>query len=378
MITLGAPLMTSTGYGSKDVEKVFDRARELSLQLGDTTQLFAAQHGLFRVHWNHAHLAQAHETAQALLRLAEGTHNLGQLLAAHCALASTHYVLGDFAGALAQAQQGVTLYSSGAYPSQYFVYGSDAVTDLLARAGWSQWALGYPDQAQETARQLVAHAERLANPLILALAYGHSAMVYALCRNVPEVGRLASAAVKIATEHNDPAALADGVIRHGLAISWLGQAEEGIAEMRRGMETLQAMGIIAYLPGPLIRLSQAYSQAGHHEDALRAADEALGLVASSGIRSNESDIWRFKGELLLRQGSMAEAEACLQRALDIARSQSAKSWELRAATSMARLWQQQGKRDEARALLQSVYGWFTEGFDTADLQDARALLDDLA
>jgi predicted ATPase len=188
----------------------------------------------------------------------------------------------------------------------------------------------------------------------------------------------ASAVLKIGVEHNYLLALVDGLSKHGWAISLRGQTDLGIAEMQRALAILQAMDVVLFKWDRLSLLAEAYGHAGRLVDALSSINEAIGLIETSGARNAESHAYRVKGDLLLRQGYAAEAEACLQRALDIARSQSAKSWELRAATSIARLWQQQGKRGEARTLLQDVYGWFTEGFDTPDLQDARALLDELA
>ncbi len=166
----------------------------------------------------------------------------------------------------------------------------------------------------------------------------------------------------------------------GWAVAARGHTEDGIGEMHWGLTALRATGARAHRPYYLALLAEAYGHTGQAEQGLGALDEALDLVEETGERTWEAGIHRVKGDLLLVQSSQnqAEAEACFDRAMEVARRQSAESLELRAATSLARLWHRQGKTGEARALLAPVYDWFTEGFDTADLKDAKALLDELS
>jgi predicted ATPase len=161
-----------------------------------------------------------------------------------------------------------------------------------------------------------------------------------------------------------------------------GQAEEGMTQLRQGLAAWQATGARGAGPYYLAWLAEAYGKGGQAEEGLRVLPEALALVNAGGERRHEAELYRLKGELLLHaecgvQHAALSAEECFQQALTVARHQQAKSLELRAATSLARLWQRQGKRAEAHQLLADVYGWFTEGFDTADLQEAKALLEDL-
>ena len=165
----------------------------------------------------------------------------------------------------------------------------------------------------------------------------------------------------------------------------LGQVQEGMAQMREGMAVHQSVGVRCYLSGTLGSLAEAQAKAGHPEEGLATLAEALAQVETTDERYCEAELHRLKGELLLMQGDDAEAEAslhqaesCFQHAIEVARRQQAKSWELRATVSLCRLWQQQGRMDEARQMLAEVYGWFTEGFDTPDLQEARALLEELS
>ncbi len=166
----------------------------------------------------------------------------------------------------------------------------------------------------------------------------------------------------------------------GWALAERGQGEAGIAELRSAMATIRAIGVAAELPWYLALLAGAHATVGQTAEGVDAIAEALALVASTNERFYEAEIYRVQGELLLKHrgsNTVAEAETCFRQALDIARVQSAKSWELRAATSLARLWADQGERAEAHDLLAPVYDWFTEGFETADLKDAKALLDEL-
>jgi predicted ATPase len=163
----------------------------------------------------------------------------------------------------------------------------------------------------------------------------------------------------------------------GEALALRGQLEEGIAQMREGLAIQQSGHERCYRSGPLLYLAEAQAKAGHPEEGLANLAEALALVEETDERYCEAELYRLKGELLLLQGNDAEAEVSLQHAIEVARQQQARSWELRATTSLCRLWQKQGKQQEARQMLAEIYGWFTEGFGTPDLQEARALLDEL-
>jgi predicted ATPase len=173
--------------------------------------------------------------------------------------------------------------------------------------------------------------------------------------------------------------MAGGAIRYGWALAHQGQVQAGIEQIRQGMTAWRAIGTALAQSYWLALLAEAYSAGGQAEAGLTVLAEALTHADNTGECWYEAELHRLKGELRLQQSSdnHPEAESCFHHALDIARTQQAKSFELRAATSLARLWHQQGKRDEARQVLGDVYGWFTEGFDTADLQDAKALLNEL-
>jgi predicted ATPase len=199
-------------------------------------------------------------------------------------------------------------------------------------------------------------------------------------RERPLTLELAERAMRVSTEQGFASWLALGTILRGWALAQQGQGEEGIAQMRQGLAAYLATGAELGRPRQLAMLAEAYGRVGQTAEGLAILAEALTAVYNTGERSYEAELYRLKGELLLARSAakQAEADACFRQALDVARRQQAKSWELRAAMSLSRLWQQQGKRIEARQLLAPVYGWFTEGFDTADLQEAKALVAELS
>jgi predicted ATPase len=188
----------------------------------------------------------------------------------------------------------------------------------------------------------------------------------------------AEAEVALAHEQKFPLWLAWGVLFQGWALTHEGSAEEGVAEVRHGLQMFRATGSGLLVPYCLALLAESYGKTGQPDAGLTALDEALALAAVSAERFYEAELYRLKGELLLQRDNFQEAEACVRKAIEIARTQQAKSLELRATVSLARLWQKQGKHQEAHQMLAEIYGWFTEGFDTKDLQEAQALLDELA
>jgi predicted ATPase len=234
--------------------------------------------------------------------------------------------------------------------------------------------------------ELLTLIREVSHPFRLAYALTLAAMLHYDLREQEAVQERAEAVIALCTEYGFPLWLAGGTILRGWALAAQGQAEAGIAQMHQGLAVWQAMEAETGLSCWLALLAEAYGNAGQTEAGLRVLAEALAAVHKSGERRWAAELYRLKGELLLRQPvgadlkaiSTEEAETCFRQALDIARGQQAKSLELRAAMSLSRLWQRQGKREEARQLLGEAYGWFTEGFDTADVQEVKVLLDELS
>jgi len=197
-------------------------------------------------------------------------------------------------------------------------------------------------------------------------------------RDLQPARALAEASVTLASEHDFQFFLAQAIMQRGRVLAEQGRIEEGIAQLRQGLATWETAGTRYRRPTFLAWLAEAYGKAGQPEEGLSVLAEALAQVEQTGERYYEAELRRLEGELLLMQGDDAEAEASFRRAIEVAQRQQAKSWELRATVSLARLWQKQGRTDEARRMLAQIYGWFTEGFDTLDLKEAKALLEELS
>jgi predicted ATPase len=246
-------------------------------------------------------------------------------------------------------------------------------------SAWTLWVLGYPEQALARLYDALVLAHGLSHPYSLAYARWVVAMASQLRRDVPAVYEHAEATVGLATVQGFPQWATLGTSLRGWALAMQGQGEEGMAQVRQGITVYRATGAALFVPYLSTLRAAICDHLGHTADGLQALAEASILVEQQEERWWEAEVHRLRGVLLLRQTGtpQAEAETWLRQALDVARRQGAKSLELRAAMSLSRLWQQQGKQAEARELLAPIYRWFTEGFDTADLQEAKALLAEL-
>jgi predicted ATPase len=258
--------------------------------------------------------------------------------------------------------------------------GQDPGVACRIYAAATLWSLGYPEQALARVHEALTLAHELSHPFSLAFAQCFAAFVSQFRRDVPAVHAHAEATVALATEHGFTQWAVQGTTLRRWALAMQGQGEEEIAQVRQGIAAYRATGAAVFVPYFYTWLADVSAYLGRVEDGLQALAEAHTLVEQHEERWWEAEVCRLRGVLLLRQAMtpQEEAETCFQQALAAARHQQAKSLELRAAMSLSQLWQQQGRRAEAWELLAPVYGWFTEGFDTADLQEAKALLETLS
>jgi len=380
LTTLGPALMATKGYAAPEVEETYMRARALCQQAGETPQVFPVFFGLWIYYGVRAETRQAKELAEHLLHLAHRFQNPSLLLQAHHTLWMTLFSLGELDAVREHCEQGIALYTPSQHHADTYHYGGhDPGVCCRGFAARTLWLLGYPDQALQRNDEMLALAQELSHPLSLVQALGWAAWVHQFRREKHLIPERVEAVMRLATEHGFPYWQAQGQIMDGWIRTAQEQQEEGLEWMHQGLASLQASGSEMLRPWYLSLMADAYGQSGQVAEGLRTLVEALALVEKHEVRLWEAELYRLKGELL-RQSStdnVTEAESCFHRAISIAQNQSAKSWELRAATSLARLWQSQGRRDEARELLAPVYDWFTEGFDTADLIEAKALLDEL-
>ncbi|MGH8070650.1 MAG: AAA family ATPase [Candidatus Entotheonellia bacterium] len=377
---LGPALMATKGAGAPEVERTYARARELCQQVGDTPQLFPVLYGLWLFYLVRAQLQTAQELGEQLLRLAQRTQEVALILEAHRALGTSLFYRGELVLARTHLERALALYDPQEHHALAFRSGQDPGVVCRGFVAWALGMLGYPDQALRRSHETLTLPQELSHAFSLAYALDFAARIHQLRREGQLTQAQAQALIALSREQGFTQRLATGTILWGWALTAQGQGEEGIAHMRQGLTAFRATGAELALPYYLALLGEAYGALGQAGEGLKVLAEALATTHKTGEQFCEAELHRLKGKLLLAGSAEhhAAAEACFQQALDVARRQRAKAWELRAAMSLSRLWQQQGRRAAARELLAPIYGWFTEGFDTADLQEAKALLAALA
>ena len=377
-ITLGPALMATKGQAALDVERTYARARELCQRVGETPQLFPVLWGLWRFYLQRGELHEARELGERLRNLTRSQDDPARLLLVQQALGQTLFFLGESISARTHLEQAIALYDSEQHHTLAFRYGQDSGVVCRGYLAWDLWLLGYPDQAVQKSHEALARAQERTHPFSLAFASCFAAALHQFRRDAAAVQECARTTMALASEQGFPLYLALGTILWGWAFT-AGEREAGILQMQQGLDMSRTVGNALALPHFPTMLAEAYGAVGQAEEGLAVLEVAMAAVQKSQARFYEAEIYRLKGDLLLQHAvpETSQAVACFHHALNVAHSQQAKSLELRAATSLGRRWQQQGKRDEARALLVPIYGWFSEGFDTADLQEAKALLEEL-
>ena len=379
-LALGSALIPTKGSAAPEVEQTYARARALCEQIGETPQRFPALRGLWGFYFNGGTLLTAQEVGEQLLRLAQRAVASTDRLEAHYALGITLFFLGDYPAAQTHCTQGMAFIDPMAPRAQALHHGTASEVGCRAIAAHTLWCLGYPAQAMQRSQEALAQAQTLAHPYSLAFAQQWATLLHLRRREVPAVQAQADALLALATAQGFPFWVGLSTCWRGWALAMQGQGEAGLAQMHQGLDAVAAMGQELARVHCRMLLAEALGYTGQVEAGLRLLAEGLVEIEASGQGYLLAEAHRLQGVLLLQQGVLetAQAEGCLQQALTIARRQQAKAWELRAAMSLSRLWQQQGKRTEARTLLAPIYGWFTEGFDTADLQEAKTLWEELA
>jgi predicted ATPase len=378
-LALGAASTATKGQAAPEVEQTYARARALCAQVSDTLQLFPTLWGLWRFYRTRGMLPTAQELGEQLLGLAQRAADPTHRLAAHAALGETCLYLGDYAAARTHLEQGIGLMDPATQRAQALHLGVAPGVVCLATAAKMLWCLGYPAQALRRSQEALALAHTIAHPPSLCNARIWGALLHLRRHEVAAVLAQAEALLTLATAQGFPLYIGFGLCCRGWGLAVQGQGAAGLAQMQQGLAGLLATGQRLARPRWLTLLADAAGYAGQVDEGWRVLVEALAAFEESGQGHLLAEAYRLQGALLLHQAApdMAQVEACFQQALTVARHQQAKSWELRTATSLARLWQQRGKRAEAYALLAPLYGWFTEGFDMGDLQEAKTLLEEL-
>jgi class 3 adenylate cyclase/predicted ATPase len=377
---LGPALMATKGMGAREVEENYTRALELCRQLGERPELFAVLRGLWEYHELRGDLKTARALGEELLRLAVAAADAALQLVAHDVLGDTLYWLGEFPRALEHLERGIELYRFDEHRALAHQHaGYDPGVACRAFSAYVLWYLGYPDRAVQRNEEAITLARDLSQKVSMIMAVEFAALIRHLRREPMLAKTHAETDIGLSTEQANAFFLGCGMVEQGWAIAQAGQVDEGIGLIMRGMDVCRSAGSTLEFPQCLASLADAYRAGGHLEEAIGAIAEGLEQARETSARFNEAELHRLKGEMALAGATpdAEEAERCFRRAIEIARSQSAKSPELRATMSLSRLLRGQGKREDARRPLAELYAWFTEGFDTADLKEARALLDAL-
>ncbi|WP_447792094.1 adenylate/guanylate cyclase domain-containing protein [Pseudomonas farris] len=379
LLCLGPALMAVRGYGAPEVAATYTRALALCAQVGDDA-LFPALLGLLTYYQLRAQYSTACELAERLLSIAQTAQDPDLLVEAHAALGETLFFQGDLRNAYEHQERARVLYNPDRHRTHAITYGMDP-DYALSYSAWSLWYLGFPDQASTRSRDTLALA-KVSHPISLAFTLSATSILGQFRHDVQLAEECADAVIKLSLERGFPFYLAWGTILQGWARAEQGNLDEGIAQITKGLATYQAAGAELGCSYFLALLAAAHGRAGQPQAGLDVVTDALAMVDRTGEHFYEAELYRLKGTLTLqcpgedKQDSSVqqEAQACFHKAISVARQQGAKSLELRATVSLAQLWETRDK-EAARQMLADIYSFFTEGFDSVDLLQAKALLD---
>jgi predicted ATPase len=377
---LGPAYLATRGWAAPEAAQAYRRADELCRALGDSDERFKIVLGLWMGHVTRGEIRRGRALSEELLRLAEQENDDDLRLQAHHA-AWVRLWFGEFVSAQEHIERGLALYSPAKHGAHALTYtGHDPGVCGWAQGGLNLWLLGYPEQAVENARRAVVLAEEIAHPPSVAHALNFGVLCYQLRHDLATVRAWGDRMARLAVEHRLALYEAIATVARGWVLANQGHGQSGLSELRKGSVGCIDLGIRLLEPYHKSLLIQAHLLADEASAGLRVLEDAMRFAADSGACYWDAELLRLKGKLLahlLPEGRHKEEEGCYREALAVAQRQHARSLELRAATSLARLWRDQGRDDDARSLLAPVYGWFTEGFDTPDLKEAKALLEEL-
>jgi len=375
---LGAALRAAKGFGAPETGNVFTRARQLWEQLGSPSEFLQIPFGQSRYHSARGELNFSLHLDKDLLRLSQQRGDTAGLVLAHLSSGRNLMHAGKFALSRSHLEAVLPLYDPAAHRSLVHQVGIHPHLNAQVFLGIVLFCLGFPDQALVLSNAAISQAQKLAHAPTLAGNLAVNVRLLSLVEDYAALDERARQLVAVATEQGFPLWQALGAIFSGWVAVRNGDVTDGMSRLRRGSTAYHLTGAELATAYYTALLAGACEIAGQVDEGLSLLDEALQIVERTKERWLEAELYRQKGQLLLRQGYSEATEKFYRKSIAIAVEQKAKLWELRAATSLARLRSDQGRGSEARDLLAPVYGWFTEGFDTADLKEAKALLDELA
>jgi predicted ATPase len=379
-LALGPTLSATHGWSSPEAERAYRRAEQLAQGLGADRERFDAVWGLWMINNTGNAPDVARGITSELFQIADQLDDATLRMEAHHASWASANTQGELAATIEHVRQGLAIYDPDKHGAQAFSYGGhDTAVCGKAIGGNTLWALGYPDQAICSTDAAIALAEALGHAPSLAHALLFASFCRRSCRDAVAVLDISERVIALASEHKLAPYRALGGVTHGWALAQQGQLQSGLAELKRNLEVYDPDGRKSFTAGARAALAEVYFKAGDTASALQAINAAWHAAEQTSARGSLAGILNIKGEILasMTTASRTDAETYFLKAILIAGTQKAKSMELRAAANLARLRREQGRRAEARDLLAPVYGWFTEGFDTPDLKEAKALLDEL-
>jgi len=384
-IPLAASLQATYGYGAPEVSSAYGRIRELCQSMAGSPQIVYALYFLANYHWLRAEHGAALEFTEQMMNLARKADDRLSLAVTHSLHGTLSFIMGEWSSALEHLGQMNAYYNPQEHSHLGFIYGQDPGIISLCSTASVLWCLGYPDQALEQSRKMLAVARQVGHPFSLAAALAMDSLFHLLRRDVGALEERGKEVAKLGEEKGFLFIVGVGRFKLGWVAARQGRVEEGQAKLHQALELYRATGVRFTLTDLLGSLAEAYGMAGDIEKGLEFMSQALAEVERGGERYYEAELYRLKGELLLRKAERngrtvleKEAEACFQQSLAVARRQMAKSFELRTAVSLGRLLKKQGRESEAKKLLEDIYGWFTEGFDMPDLKAAKSLIEELS
>jgi len=378
-LSLDAPLIATKGYGTPELGQALARARELCLQIGEAPQLFTALVLLMFFYALQGEYHAALELGEQTNRIAKQAEDPMLLAISYSAQSWPLLNVGKIVQTREYTEQAIADYDPVKYSSTKFIYGQDTGVTALCVGSWALWFLGYPDQAQKLFKEMRVLAQKVDHPFTLAFALTFGCEFYWFLRDFQKVNEYTEELIPLAAEKGFVYWEAHGLFYQGESKTLEGQVEEGIAQMNQAIGAMRATGTETCLTRLHARLAEACVKVGQTEQGLTAITEALEVRCKCDERYYESEIYRLKGELIMMKGEAdAEVESYFRQAIEVARELQVKSLELRAVMSLSRLLQKQDKKEDARKILAEIYGWFTEGFDTGDLKEAKSLLDELS
>jgi tetratricopeptide (TPR) repeat protein len=378
-LALGVAWMGTEGPQSEGAKRAYNRAHQLSQQMGKTSQLCRVLGDLAVVHYVQAEYLSARDRAQQALTLAQQAEEPLLVALDHFYLGAISFALGEYTTARTHFREMVSFYDPQQHHhSLLLLRGSDLGVATLAQDACCLWSLGYPDQAARQSLEALTIARELDHPFTLADVLYFAGGLFNTMRRDPSALRAGAEELLRLSNERLPSWLPSALHQSGEAMALLGEVEEAITQMHEAMAAAESTDIRLIMVGVLRALGYAQGRAGRPGEGLNTLSQAFTLLEQTNERRWEAELHRVKGDLLHMSGDDAEAEASYRKAIEVAHRQQTKSWELRAATSLCRLLQTQGRGEEALPLLADVYNWFTEGFDTPDLKEAKALLDELS